>query len=86
MYADFESILEPIQGVGNDPTISSTRGINNHIPSGWCIRSQFAYRKVENPLKIYRGKDCVEKLCNHITEEARHLYHSYPKKTYDTFD
>ena len=28
MYADFESILEPIQGPGNNPRISTTRGIN----------------------------------------------------------
>ena len=61
MYSDFESILEPIQGPGNDPRISSTRGIDNHIPSGWCVRSEFAYGKVENPLKLYRGKDCVKK-------------------------
>ena len=53
MYADFESILEPIQGPGNDPRISSTRGINNHSPSGWCVRSEFAYGKVENPLRRY---------------------------------
>ena len=38
MYADFESILEPIQGAGNVPMISSTRGVNNHVPSG-CQRS-----------------------------------------------
>ena len=80
MYADFESILEAIQGVGNDPTVSSTRGINNHVPSGWCVHSQFAYGKVEDPLKLNRVKDCVEKFCDHITEEARRLYHSYPKK------
>ena len=49
MYADFESILEPIQGSLNNPMISSTRG----IPSGWCIHSEFAYGKVENPLKLY---------------------------------
>ena len=29
MYADFESILEPIQGASNDPEISSTRGVNH---------------------------------------------------------
>ena len=34
MYADFESILELIQGPGNNPMISSTRAIGNHIPSG----------------------------------------------------
>ena len=37
MYADSESILEPIQGAANNPGISSTRGINNHVPSGWCV-------------------------------------------------
>ena len=79
MYADFESILEPIQGLGNDPRISSTRGINNHIPSGWCVRSEFAYGKVENPLKLYRGKDCVKKFCDHVIGEARRLYQSFPE-------
>ena len=34
MYADFESILEPIQGASNNPRISSTRGVNLHTPSG----------------------------------------------------
>ena len=32
MYADFESILEPIEGVSNDPNMSSTRGVNVHKP------------------------------------------------------
>ena len=40
MYADFESILELIQGSGNDPSISSMRGVNVHTPSGWCILFQ----------------------------------------------
>ena len=37
MYADLESILEPISGPANNPRISSTRGVNIHTPSGWCI-------------------------------------------------
>ena len=49
MYADFESILQPIQGASNDPGISSTRGVNVHIPSGWCVYSKFAYGEVSNP-------------------------------------
>ena len=80
MYADFESILEPIQGPGNNPTISSTRGINNHVPSGWCIRSEFAYGKVENPLRLYRGEDWVKKFCDHVIGEACRLYQSFPEK------
>ena len=80
MYADFESILEPIQGPKNNPRISSTKGINNHVPSGWCVRSEFAYGKVENPLKLYRGEDCVKKFCDHVIGEAHHLCQSFPEK------
>ena len=79
MYTDFESILEPIQGLGNNPRISTTRGVNVHTPSGWCIQSEFAYSKVKDPLKLYRGKDCVRKFCDHIIGEARHLYCSFPE-------
>ena len=68
MYADFESILEPIQGA-NNPNFSSTREVNIHTPSGWCIYSKFAYARsagrahgdITNPLTQYRGSDCVEK-------------------------
>ena len=34
MYADFELILEPIQGASNNHNVSSTRGVNVHTPSG----------------------------------------------------
>ena len=80
IYADFESILEPIQGPGNNPSISSTRGVNVHTPSGWCFYSKFAYGKVTNPLKEYRGKDCAGKFCEHIIAEAHRLYKSFPEK------
>ena len=80
MYADFESILEPIQGPGNNPKILTTRGINVHVPSGWCIRSEFAYGEVKDPSKLYRGKDCVQKFCKHVIGEAPSLYHSFPEK------
>ena len=59
MYVDFESILEPISGPGNNPRISTTRDINVHIPSGWCVRSEFAYGDVKDPLALYGGKDCI---------------------------
>ena len=80
MNADFESILEPIQGPGNNLRISTTRGINVHVPSGWCVRSKFTYGEVKDPLALYRGKDCVKKFCNHIIGEARCLYHSFLEK------
>ena len=76
IYADFESILVPVSGAPNNgpggtgapphPEMSSTRGINGvvnvHQPSGWCMYSKFACGKVTNPLKQYRGRDCVSKI------------------------
>ena len=70
MYSDFESILKPIQGPENNPRISATRGVNAHTPSGWCIQSEFAYREVADPLKLYRGKDCIRKFCKHVIGEV----------------
>ena len=80
MYADFESILKPIQGLVNNLMISSTREVNNHVPSGWCVCNEFAYGEVKDPLRLYRGKDCIRKFCDHVIEEARRLYHSFPEK------
>ena len=79
MYADFESILEPIQGARNNPNLSSTRGVNIHTPSGWCLYSRFAYGDLDKPLSQYRGSDCVEKFYEQIISEARKLYNSFPE-------
>ena len=94
MYADFESILEPIgspqgtpglrsdpiQGAINYPNYSSTRGVSIHTPSGWCLNSKFAYGNLENPTTQYRGSDCVERFCEHIISEAKRLYTSFPEQ------
>ena len=80
MYADFESILEPIQGAINNPDVSSIRGVNVHTPSGWCLHSKFAYGNIDNPLTQYRGSDCVERFCEHIISEAKRLYTSFQER------
>ena len=77
MYADFESLLEPIQGSSKDPSGPWTTVINNHIPSGWCVYSEFAYGKVQT---LYRGKDCVKKFCDHTIGEPHRLYHAFPER------
>ena len=83
MYADFEVILEPMQGSIPDPEGSYTKDISQHFPSGWCVYSKFTYGKVESPLRLYRGKDCIEKFCDYIKEEAKKLYHVFPEKPMD---
>ena len=59
---------------------SYTKEINQHIPSGFCVYNNFAYGEVENPLKLYRGKDCVKVFCDYIKNEVRRLHHIFPKK------
>ena len=44
IYAEFESMLVPVSGAPNNPEMSTTRGINIHQPSGWCMYSKFAYQ------------------------------------------
>ena len=80
MYADFESILEPMDPVepgSPNPSQPYTNEVNQHTPSGWCVYSKFAYREVVTPLRTYRGKDCIETFCNYIKGEARRLYHMF---------
>ena len=66
MYTDFESILEPMDPVepgSPNPNQPYTNQVNQHMPSGWCVHSKFAYGDVDNPLRTYRGKDCIETFC-----------------------
>ena len=63
MYADFESILKPMGPVepgSPNPNQPYTNEVNQHMPSGWCVYSKFAYGEVDNLLRLYRGKDCIE--------------------------
>ena len=83
IYADFESILVPVSSAAGDPGKPSTRSINVHEPSAWCINSTFAYEKRFNKIKQYRGKDCVSKFCETIMLEAKRLYKSAPQKPMD---
>ena len=83
MYTDFESILEPIQHPNPEPTGPYTSKVTKHSPSGWCVYSKFMYREVKDPLRLYRGKDCLEKFCDYIRQEANRLYHMFPEKPMD---
>ena len=90
MNADFESILKPVDErykekmntmkVGRKGKASYTGKINTHVPSGWCVHSTFTYGDAPNPLKMYRGKDCVEKFVEYIEEEVKRLYTTFPQQ------
>ena len=84
LYADFESILKPVDErfrdkmntmkAGRKGKALYTEKINTHVPSAWCVHSTFAYGDVPNPLKMYWGKYCVEKFVQNIEGEVKWLY------------
>ena len=80
MYANIEAILKPKKVIESDPEVSYTKEINQHVPFGFSMNSKFAYGKVENSLKLYRGEDCVEVFCDYVENEAKRLYHLFPEK------
>ena len=86
IYADFEAILPNVESKKDKHLAewySYTRNVNEHIPSGFCTYSTFAYGEVPNSTFQYRGEDCVEVFCDHIEREAKRLYHMFPKKPMD---
>ena len=89
LYADFESILKPVDERykekmntmkdGRKDKTPYTEKINTHVPSGWCAHITLAYGDVANPLKMYWDKDCVEKFLQYIKEELKRLYATFPQ-------
>ena len=57
IYADLECILIKIDTCQNNPDLSSTTKINQHIPSGYSIYTSCSFDKYNNKLSYYRGED-----------------------------
>ncbi|XP_057310074.1 uncharacterized protein LOC130648072 [Hydractinia symbiolongicarpus] len=76
IYADFESLLVPIE----DARFKKTKKLSKHVPCGWCTYNTFAYGDVADPLKVYRGEDRVTKFVNHLEDKVKRLYHTYPQR------
>ncbi|XP_057305273.1 uncharacterized protein LOC130642205 [Hydractinia symbiolongicarpus] len=44
------------------------------------MKRTFAYGEVPDPLTVYRGKDCVTRFVNHLEDEVKRLYSTYPQQ------
>ena len=68
IYADFESLLVPIQGAPMDPEKSTTRQTHIHKACSYCY---IVVRSVS-----YRGPNAAEKLLEDLQKEAKELVES----------
>ena len=59
------------------------------LPSTPPLVGAFTANSHMERLKIhrgnYRGKDCLEKFCDYIRQEANRLYHMFPERPMDPF-
>ena len=70
IYADLECLLKKIDTCQNNPDLSSTTKINQHIPSGYSIYTSCSFDKSNNKLSYYRGEDCMRRFCKDLKDHA----------------
>ena len=70
IYADLECLLKKIGTCQNNPDLSSTTKINQHIPSGYSIYTSCSFDKSINKLSYYRGEDCMRRFCKDLKDHA----------------
>ena len=80
IYADLECLLKKIDTCYNNPDLSSTTKINQHIPSGYSIYTSCSFDKSNNKLSYYRGEDCMKRFCKDLKDHATKII-DFKKKT-----
>ena len=73
IYADLECLLEKISTCYNNPNLSSTTKINQHVPSGYSIFTNCSFDKSYNNLSHYRGEDCKKRFCKDLKDHATRI-------------
>ena len=73
IYADLECLLEKISTCYNNPNLSSTSKINQHVPSGYSIFTNCSFDESYNNLSHYRGQDCMRRFCKHLKDNATRI-------------
>ena len=80
IYADFECIIEKIDGCKNNSENSSTTRVSEHILSGFSMSTISSFRSIENKHGVYRGKNCMKKFCEFLREHAMKIINFKRKK------
>ena len=80
IYADFECLIQKIDGCKNNPENSSTRKTGELIPSGYSMSIISSIKSIENKNDVYRGKDCMKKFSEYLREYAMDIINFKKKK------
>ena len=79
IYADLEFLLDKTHSCQNNPEKSYTEKKTKHTPSGYSWFTCCSFDASKNELGYYRGKDCMERFCKDLRENALKII-NYEKK------
>ena len=79
IYADLECLLEKIDTCQNNPEKSYTERKAKHKPSGYSLVTSCSFDKSKTEWNYYRGKDCMERFCKDLRDQAMKII-NYEKK------
>ena len=80
IYADFECIIEKIDGRKNNTENSSTTKVSEHIPSGFSTSTISSFRSTENKHDLCREKDSMKKFFEFLREHTMKIINFKKKK------
>ena len=79
IYFDLVCLLEKIDTCQNNTEKSYTEKKAMHTTSGYSLVTWCSFDKSKTGLNYYRGKDCMEKFCNDLKDQAMKII-NYKKK------
>ena len=70
IYVDLECLLEKMHSCQNNPKKSYTEKKTKHTPSGYSLFTNCLVDLTKNKLDCYKGKNCIERFCKDLREDA----------------
>ena len=79
IYADLDCLLKKIDTCQNNPEKPYTEKKAKNKPSGYSLVTCCLHDKSKTECNYYRGKDCMERFCKYLRDQAMKLI-NYEKK------
>ena len=78
--ADIKYLIKKIDGCKNNPNISSTTKVGDHIPCSCSMFTIWGLDHIENKHSFYRGKDSMKQFCKSLKEDEKNIIDFEKKK------
>lgn len=79
VYADFESILKPVDTCDPNPINSYTNTLQIHEPHSFAYYIKCLHNDALSKLVLYRGEDSAKKFVENLTADIKQIYHNHLK-------